>query len=81
MNENKEVEKVLKRAKDILTPKHMSGFDVTYEIIGYARPRIETITAYTKEDAETQMVSKLEEWERLGKIKGYRIISVEPNSV
>jgi len=71
--------KVLNKAKEILDKtanKKRIDFVVTYEVEG-SRSKKQKVQAYSKEEAEEKMATKLKSQLSSGEINGFKIISVE----
>ncbi len=71
--------KVLNKAKETLDKtanRKRIEFVVTYEIEG-SRSKKQKVHAYSKEEANEIMATKLESQVSRGEINGYKIISVE----
>ncbi|MGD0804672.1 MAG: hypothetical protein ABSA11_11445 [Candidatus Bathyarchaeia archaeon] len=77
--EKQRPKKVLNNAKEILDKKANGkriDFVVTYEVEG-SRSKKQRVHAYSKEEAEEIMTTKLESQVSGGEINGFKIILVE----
>jgi hypothetical protein len=77
--EKQEPKKVLKKAKEMLGKTANSkriDFIVTYEVEG-SRSKKQKVHAYSKEEAEEIMTTKLDSQVSAGEINGFKIILVE----
>ena len=77
--EKKRLKKALNKSKEVLDKKANSkrvDFVVTYEVEG-SRSKKQKMHAYSKEEAEEIMTTKLESQVSAGEINGFKIISVE----
>ena len=77
--EKQEPKRVLNKAKEMLDDR-VNGkrvdFVVTYEVEG-SRSKKQKVHAYSKEEAEKIMATKLESQVSSGEINGFKIILVE----
>ncbi len=77
--EKKRPKKALNKAKEILDNKvnrKRIDFLVTYEVEG-SRSKKQKVHAYSKEEAEEILTTKLDSQVSAGEINGFKIISVE----
>jgi hypothetical protein len=77
--EKQEPNKALNKAKEMLgntANRKRIDFVVTYEVEG-SRSKKQRVHAYSKDEAEKMMATKLESQVSSGEINGFKIISVE----